>query len=313
MVDEMATRDAYGKALLELGRKDERIVVLDADLSGSTKTAAFAGEFPQRFFNMGIAEADMMGTAAGLAASGFIPFASTFGVFATGRAFDQVRNSICYPRLNVKIAATHTGITVGEDGGSHQSVEDIALMRVLPAMTILCPADGWQAEQAVKAAVEVDGPVYIRLGRPKVPLVIPQDMPFAVGKGQVLREGTDITIIATGHMVHEVLKAADKMAKEGLRAAVINIHTIKPLDEELIVFYARQTKGVITAEEHSIIGGLGGAVAELLGECCPVPMKRIGVRDSFGESGKPASLLQEYGLTAEHIISAARHLLRETS
>ena len=313
MTEKMATRDAYGKALLELGRQDERIVVLDADLSGSTKTAEFAREFPHRFFNVGIAEADMMGTAAGLAAAGMIPFASTFGVFAAGRAFDQVRNSICYPRLKVNISATHTGLTVGEDGGSHQAVEDIALMRVLPNMTVFSPADGYQAGQIIKAAVQVQGPAYIRLGRPKVPQVIPQDLPFEVGRGQVLREGNHLVFMATGHMVAPALEAARALAERNIEAAVLNIHTIKPLDEELVVFLARLTKRVITVEEHSIIGGLGGAVAELLGERCPVYMKRIGIKDTFGESGTPASLLNKYGLTKEHITKTALDFLVETS
>ena len=260
-MEQVATRDAYGKTLVELGGKNEKIVVLDADLSKSTKTALFAEKFPSRFFNMGIAEADMMGTAAGFAASGFIPFASTFGVFATGRVYDQIRNSIAYPRLNVKIAASHTGITVGEDGASHQALEDIALMRALPNMTVLVPADGLQTKQAVEAAVMYDGPVYLRLGRLALPLVIPADLPFEMGKGQVLREGDDLLIVTTGLMTNLSLQAAEILQKEGIKAAVVNIHTIKPLDGELLIRMAKKTGAVVTAEEHGVIGGLGGAVA----------------------------------------------------
>jgi len=309
-MEPIATREAYGRALAELGQKYEKIVVLDADLSNSTRTALFAEKFPGRFFNMGIAEADMMGAAAGLAASGYTPFVSTFGVFATGRVYDQIRNSIAYPRLNVKIAATHTGITVGEDGASHQALEDIALMRVLPNMTVLAPADGRQAAEVVEAAASIDGPVYIRLGRLALPPVIPEDMPFELGKAQILREGDDVLIVATGMMTGLGLQAADMLQKEGISAAVVNIHTIKPLDEELLIRMAGRTRAVVTAEEHSIIGGFGGAVAELLAENCPVPVVRVGVQDTFGESGAPQALLQKYGLTAENIVMAGKKALK---
>lgn len=308
-MEAMATREAYGKALVELGLRMEKVVALDADLSKSTKSALFAEKFPLRFFNMGVSEADMMGTAAGLAASGFIPFASTFGVFATGRAYDQIRNSIAYTRLNVKIAASHTGITVGEDGASHQALEDIALMRVLPNMTVIVPADGRQTFQAVEAAAAFDGPVYLRLGRLAVPQVIPEEFSFELGKAQLLREGSDMMIVATGIMVKAALDAAGILEKDGTSAAVVNVHTIKPLDGELLVRMAGITGAVVTAEEHSIIGGLGGAVAELLAENCPVPVIRVGIRDTFGESGAPKDLLQKYGLTAESLVLAGKRAL----
>lgn len=310
MQEKTATRDAYGQALVELGRRRADVVVLDADLSKSTKTALFAREFPLRFFNMGISEADMMGTAAGLAASGYIPFASTFAVFATGRVYDQIRNSIAYPRLNVKIGASHAGITVGEDGASHQALEDIALMRVLPNMTVLVPADGYQAARAVEAACDLDGPVYLRLGRPKVPPVIPSELDFEPGKAQLLQQGDDLTIVAAGMMVGLALEAAVLLQQEGLSAAVLNMHTIKPLDRDLLVQQAARTGAVVTAEEHSIIGGLGGAVAEVLGENCPVPVLRVGVRDTFGESGTPEELLQKYGLTAQNVAAQARQAVK---
>lgn len=264
-----------------------------------------------RFFNLGISEADMMGTAAGLAASGYIPFASTFSVFATGRAYDQVRNSIAYPRLNVKIAATHAGLTVGEDGASHQALEDIALMRVLPNMTLVIPADGNQTFQAVEAIAAYEGPVYLRLGRPKVPQVIPPSIPFHLGRGQLLREGEDLAFVATGIMVGFALEAAEELEREGVGAAVVNIHTVKPLDEELLVRIGRRTGAVVTAEEHSIIGGLGGAVAEALAENCPVPVIRVGVRDTFGESGTPEDLLEKYGLTPRHLVRAGKKVLEK--
>lgn len=311
MTEKVATRDAYGRALLELGRRQDKIVVLDADLSKSTKTALFAEEFPLRFFNVGVSEADMIGTAAGLAASGYIPFASSFGVFAAGRAYDQVRNSIAYTRLNVKIAATHSGITVGEDGASHQTLEDIALMRVLPNMIVIVPADGGQTYQVVETAAAYEGPVYIRLGRPKVPGVVPHDTPFILGRAQVLREGTDLAIVAAGYMVAPALEGAAELQKEGINAAVINMHTIKPLDVELLVHMARKTGAVVTAEEHSIIGGLGGAVAECLSEEYPVPVVKVGVKDTFGESGSPEKLLHKYGLTAGHLVEAGRTVLQK--
>ncbi|MFO7152102.1 MAG: transketolase family protein [Bacillota bacterium] len=304
-----ATRDAYGKALAELGEEIKDIVVLDADLSKSTKTSVFAKKFPERFFNMGIAEQNLMATAAGLATCGKIPFASTFAVFATGRAFDQVRNSICYPKLNVKIAATHAGITVGEDGATHQSIEDLALMRALPNMTVICPADEVETRKAVRAAVEIKGPVYLRLGRHPVETIFDESYEFVPGKGVILREGKDVALIATGVMVAEALRAAELLAKDGIEAMVVNIHTIKPIDEEIIL-KAAECGAIVTAEEHSIIGGLGSAVAEVLVEKKPVPMKRIGVRDVFGQSGKPEELMKEYGLTADDIAGAAKSLLK---
>lgn len=311
MSKKIATRDAYGEALVEMGEKDLRIVVLDADLSKSTKTAKFGELFPERFFNMGIAEADMMGTAAGLAASGLIPFASTFAVFATGRVFDQIRSSIAYPSLNVKIVATHAGITVGEDGASHQAVEDIALMRALPNMTVIVPADAWETKKAVEAAVNYEGPVYIRLGRSGVPVLFSEQDTFTLGKGVVLREGSDAAIIATGIMVSAALEAAENMSANGVQARVINISTLKPLDTEIIIQAARETGHIVTAEEHSIIGGLGSATAEVLAENCPVNLKRIGIKDTFGESGPPDLLLQKYGLTAEAIEKAVLALIKK--
>ncbi|WP_027309406.1 transketolase family protein [Caloramator sp. ALD01] len=303
----LATREAYGKALVELGKENKNIVVLDADLSKSTKTADFAKAFPERFFNVGIAEADLIGTAAGLSTCGKIPFASTFAMFAAGRAFEQIRNSVCYPKLNVKIAATHAGLTVGEDGASHQSVEDIAIMRSIPNMTVICPADDVETMAAVKAASEYYGPVYIRLGRSSVPTI--NDRPeykFEIGKAVLLKEGKDVSIFATGIMVSEALKAAEELQKEGIDAEVINIHTIKPIDEEAVVNSVKKTKAAVTCEEHNIIGGLGSAVCEVLSEKCPAPVKRVGIKDTFGESGKPAELLKKYGLTKDEIIKAAK-------
>lgn len=311
MTEEIATREAYGKALVELGQRMEKIVVLDADLSNSTRTVLFAEKFPLRFFNMGISEADMMGTAAGLAASGFIPFVSTFGVFATGRAYDQVRNSIAYTKLNVKIVATHTGITVGEDGASHQALEDIALMRVLPNMTVVVPADGRQTYQAVEAIARCSGPVYLRLGRPKVPVVIPEGLPFELGKAQLLKDGKDLAFIATGITVKPALEAAKLLESEKISAAVVNMHTIKPLDKELLLEMAQKTGTLVTVEEHSVIGGLGSAVAELVSENFPVPVIRVGVNDTFGESGTPEALLKKYGLTAENLILAGKAALQK--
>ncbi|ABY94158.1 MULTISPECIES: transketolase family protein [Thermoanaerobacter] len=302
----MATREAYGKALVELGAKNKNVVVLDADLSKSTKTADFQKVYPDRFFNMGISEQDMMVTAAGLATCGKIPFASTFAIFATGRAYEQVRNSIGYPHLNVKIAATHAGITVGEDGATHQSIEDISLMRGIPGMVVINPADAEEARQAIFAAAEHYGPVYIRLGRMAVPDIHDQNYKFELGKGEVIREGKDVAIIATGVMVAIAIEAADKLKEEGIEATVVNIHTIKPIDKDLIVEVAKKTGKVITAEEHSIIGGLGSAVAEVLSEEYPVKIKRIGIRDEFGQSGSPKELLKHYGLTAEDIVKAAK-------
>ena len=302
----IATRDAYGQALAELGAINDRVVVLDADLSKSTKTNDFKKVYPERFFNLGIAEQNLLGTAAGFAAAGKIPFASSFAVFAVGRAYDQIRNSIAYPNLNVKIAATHAGLTVGEDGGSHQMLEDIALMRAVPNMTVIVPADGVETKQAVMAAAEHQGPVYIRLGRPKVPVLFGDDYKFEIGKGVVMREGTDVTLVGTGIMVSKAMEAADLLAADGISAAVVNISTIKPLDNGLITEMAQKTGAVVTCEEHNIYGGLGSAVAEVLVENCPVPMARVGVEDKFGESGLPDQLLEKYGLTAASIAEKAK-------
>jgi transketolase len=306
----IATRDAYGKTLVELGRENDKIVVLDADLSGSTKTALFGKEFPERFFNVGIAEANMIGIAAGLAAGGMIPFASTFAVFAAGRAFEQIRQSVAYPRLNVKVVATHGGITVGEDGGSHQSVEDLAIMRSLPNMTVLCPADGPETAAAIRAVAAFPGPVYIRLGRGKVPVVFDGNYAFQIGRGVTLRSGSDLTFITTGLMTAQALRAADILAEEQISARVIHLGTIKPLDIELVLQAARETGAVVTAEEHSVIGGLGGAVCETLAEGCPVPVERVGLRDQFGQSGNADELLAHYGLTAPHLVEAAERVLK---
>lgn len=306
----LATREAYGKALVELGKENQNIVVLDADLSKSTKTADFAKAYPERFFNIGIAEADLMATAAGLSTCGKVPFASTFAMFAAGRAFEQIRNSICYPELNVKIAATHAGLTVGEDGASHQAIEDLSLMRSIPNMTVICPCDDVETEAAVKAAAEFEGPVYLRLGRSSVPTLNDVgNYKFEIGKAVRLREGNSISIFATGIMVSEALKAADMLKGEGIEAEVINIHTIKPVDVEAIVESVKKTCAAVTCEEHSVIGGLGSAVCEVISENCPAIVKRVGVMDTFGESGKPAELLKEYGLTAENIAAAVREVL----
>jgi transketolase len=308
-MESMATRDAYGKALVELGRENKNVVVLDADLSKSTKTDGFKKEFPERFFNIGIAEQNLIGCAAGFAASGKIPFASSFAVFATGRAYDQIRNSIGYTHLNVKIAASHAGVTVGEDGGSHQMLEDIALMRAVPGMTVIVPADGKETKEAIFAAAQYEGPVYIRLGRPKVPAIFDDNYRFEIGKAVVVRDGTDVALMATGIMVGEALKAADMLQSQGISAAVINISTIKPIDVETISKIAQKTKAVVTCEEHNIYGGLGSAVAEVLVENCPIPMERVGVKDVFGRSGKPNELMKKYGLTAEDIFEAAKKVI----
>lgn len=309
MSKKIATREAYGEALLQLGRENPEVVVLDADLAKSTKTIDFGKNFPQRFFDMGVAEQNMVGTAAGLAATGKIPFCSSFAMFATGRAFEQVRNSVAYSALNVKICATHAGITVGEDGGSHQSVEDIALMRVLPNMTVFVPADAVETAGAVRAAAAMKGPVYIRLGRMGVPVLHGPDFQFVPGKAVALREGGDATIIATGIMVSAALEAADLLAGEGIKVGVLDIHTIKPLDVEAIVRVARETGALVTAEEHSVIGGLGGAVAEALVENFPVPLKRVGMLDKFGESGSPSELLEKYNLTPNSLAAAVKEVI----
>lgn len=305
----IATRDAYGETLAELGAENSDIVALDADLSGSTKTSVFAKKFPERFFNMGIAEANMVGTAAGLAAVGKVPFLSTFAIFAVGRAWEQVRQSVAYPKANVKIVATHGGVTVGEDGGSHQSVEDIAIMRAVPNMTVIVPADGVETKGAIRAVAAYKGPVYVRLGRNKVPTIFPPDHKFEIGKGCELRPGTDLTFVATGLMTAQALAAAETLEKEGISARVVHIGTVKPLDREIVLQAARETGAIVTAEEHSIVGGLGGAVAELLGEEYPVPVRRVGVHDRFGTSGKAEELLKYFGLTPEDLVEAAREIL----
>lgn len=302
-----ATRESYGEALRDLADQYKDLVVLDADLAAATKTAIFKKAHPDRFFDCGIAEANMMGVAAGLAACGKIPFASTFAMFAAGRAFEIVRNSIGYPHLNVKIGATHAGISVGEDGATHQCNEDIALMRTIPGMTIINPADDVEAKAAVKAALDFNGPVYMRFGRLAVPVINDAaTYKFELGKGIVLRDGSDVTIVATGLMVNEALQSAEVLAAEGISARVVNIHTIKPLDKELICKCAKETGAIVTAEEHSIIGGLGSAVAEAVTECCPVPVIKVGVNDVFGHSGPAVDLLKEFGLSAENIAVNAR-------
>ena len=309
MSNKIATREAYGKALVKLGKINDHVVVLDADLSKSTKTNDFFKAYPNRFFNMGIAEQNLVGAACGFAASGKIPFVSTFAMFATGRAFEVIRNSVCYPKLNVKICATHAGITVGEDGGSHQSVEDISLMRSIPNMTVLVPADGIEAEKMIFAAAEFDGPTYVRLGRSAVPTIFGEDYNFEIGKGVVLREGNDATIISCGMMVNEALIAADMLKQENINVRVINMSTIKPIDTELIIKAAKETKAIVTAEEHSIIGGLGSAVSEVVSENHPVIVKKVGINDSFGESGTPNELLEKYGLTAKNIVEKVKEAL----
>ena len=302
----VATRDSYGAALAELGAEHPDLVVLDADLAGATKTGVFKKAFPDRHFDFGIAEGNMMAAAAGMAAAGLVPFASSFAMFAAGRAFEQVRNSIGYPNLNVKIGATHGGISVGEDGASHQCCEDFALMRVIPGMTVICPADDVEAKAAVKAAYEHQGPVYLRFGRLAVPVFHGEDYKFVIGKGEVLREGTDVAIIANGLMVYEAIQAGEALAEAGINACVINMPTIKPLDEELVLEAAKKCGKVITCEEHSVIGGLGEAVCGLLSEKLPTPVKRIGVNDDYGHSGPAVKLLQQFGLCAEHIAEVAK-------
>ncbi|HOJ77510.1 MAG TPA: transketolase family protein [Bacillota bacterium] len=309
MGEKIATRDAYGNALLKLGELNPNVVVLDADLSKSTKTAGFSKKYPERFFQMGIAEADLIATAAGFATAGKIPFASTFAIFATGRAYDQVRNSIGYPGLNVKIAATHAGITVGEDGGSHQSIEDLGLMRGIPGMTVLNPADAIETEKLILAAVAHNGPVYIRLGREPVPNLFDADYQPEIGKAVRLREGKAATIIATGIMVEKALAAAETLNQKGITVRVLNIHTIKPIDAAEIIKAAWETGAIVTAEEHSVIGGLSSAVAEVVVQNHPVPMEFVGVKDRFGQSGKPAELLEEYGLTAAKIVEAVEKVI----
>lgn len=303
----IATREAYGKALAKLGAENEKVVVLDADLSKSTKTVDFKKVYPERFFNMGIAEANMMAVAAGMSTCGKIPFVSTFAMFAAGRAFEQIRNSICYPHLNVKVCATHAGLTVGEDGASHQAIEDLSLMRSIPGMTVICPADDIETEAAIRAVAEYNGPCYMRLGRSAVNTINDNaEYKFEIGKAVTLREGKDAAIVATGIMVEAALEAYNILAEEGIKVRVINIHTLKPIDKEAIIKAARETNLIITAEEHNIIGGLGSAVCEVTSENHPVPVVRVGVKDTFGESGKPGELLKAYGLTAEDIVKAVK-------
>ena len=310
MSKKIATREAYGKALAELAKENENVVVLDADLSKSTKTADFKAVCPERFFNMGIAEGNMMGVAAGLSTCGKIPFVSTFAMFAAGRAFEQIRNSICYPKLNVKVCATHAGLTVGEDGASHQTVEDLSLMRSIPNMIVINPADDIETVAAIKAISEINGPCYVRLGRAAVNVINDENTyEFKLGKGVVVEEGTDATIVATGIMVDAAIEAKRLLADQGVNVRVINIHTIKPLDDELIVKAAKETGVIVTAEEHSVIGGLGSAVSEVITEKHPVPVLKVGVKDVFGESGKPDELLKAYNLTAEDIVNKVKEAI----
>ena len=306
-VKKIATRESYGNALVELGKENPNVVVLDADLAAATKTGVFKKEFPERHIDCGIAECNMMGMGAGLAASGMIPFVSTFAMFAAGRAYEQVRNGVGYPHLNVKIGATHGGISVGEDGATHQCCEDVALMRTIPGMTVIVPSDDVEAKAVVKAAVELDGPVYMRFGRLAVPVINDTaDYKFEIGKGTVLREGTDVTIIANGLCVGESLEAAEKLAADGINAKVINMATVKPLDDELVITAAKETGKVVTVEEHSVIGGLGSAVCDVLSEKAPTPVLKLGVQDVFGHSGPAVELIKEFGLDSEGIYKSVK-------
>ncbi len=305
MAEKIATRESYGNALAELGEKYD-FVVLDADLAAATKTGTFKKKYPERFFDCGIAEGNMMSVAAGLATTGKVVFASSFAMFAAGRAFEQIRNSIGYPHLNVKIGATHAGLTVGEDGATHQCFEDLALMRTIPGMVVISPADDVEAKAAVEFAINHYGPVYMRFGRMAVPVVNGEDYKFEMGKGVNLRDGKDVTLVANGFMVHLALEAAEKLAEEGISARVVNIHTIKPIDKDIILDAAEKTGAIVTAEEHNVIGGLGSAVAEVLCEGCPVPMLRVGVEDKFGRSGKVQPLLDLYGLTVDNLVAKAK-------
>lgn len=309
MTKKIATREAYGAVLARIGKENEKIVVLDADLSKSTKTADFAAVCPERFFNMGIAEQNMIGVAAGMAASGKIPVASTFAMFAAGRAFEVIRNSVCYPKLNVKVCATHAGVTVGEDGASHQAIEDMAIMRAIPNMTVINPADALSTEKLFEKMIDTYGPMYCRLGRSAVPVIYSEDTVFEIGKANMVKDGSDVTVIATGIMVWEAIKAADELADQGISVRVIDMHTIKPLDVDIVIKAAKETKGIVTAEEHSVIGGLGGAVAEVLAEHCPARVKMVGIKDTFGESGKPDELQKKYGLTSDEIVVAVKQII----
>ena len=310
-VKKIATREAYGETLVELGKKADNLVVLDADLAAATKTDTFRKAFPERHFDCGIAEANMIGIAAGLASTGKIPFVSSFAMFAAGRAYEQVRNSVGYPHLNVKIGATHAGISVGEDGASHQCIEDLALMRVIPGMTVINPSDAVEAAEAVRAAFALDGPVYLRFGRLAVPVINDrEDYHFELGKGVLLKDGKDLTILATGLCVAEAIDAADMLSKQGIDARVINIHTIKPLDEELVLAAAKETGKVVTVEEHSVIGGLGSAVCDVLSEKCPTKVMKIGINDTFGESGPAVELVKKYGLDADSIYAKVKEFAK---
>ncbi len=309
-MEKIPMRDGYGKALLKLIEADKRVIAMDADVAKSTRTVWVREQYPENFIDMGIAEQDMAGTAAGLALGGMIPFATTYCVFLAGRAWDQIRTTICYNNLNVKLAGAHAGISVGADGATHQSLEDVALMRVLPNMTVVVPCDAVETEKATMAIAETEGPCFIRFGREAVPVVTDADTPFILGKANVLREGNDVTLFANGAMVYEGLQAAEQLKKEGIDLMVVNLHTVKPLDTDTVMRAASHTGRVITAEEHQIAGGMGSAVAEYLAENCPVPVKRIGIKDSFGESGKPEELMEKYGLTAADICAAARALCK---
>ena len=303
----IATRQSYGEALAELGEKNEKVVVFDADLSGATKTSIFAKKFPERFFDMGIAEQDMMSTAAGMSTFGKIPYASTFAVFAAGRAYDQIRNSICYPKMNVKICATHSGVTVGEDGATHQMLEDLGLMRGLPNMTVLCTSDDTETRWAIEEISKIQGPVYVRLCRLATPVIYDENQKFEIGKAIQIGEGTDATIFATGVVVSEAIKAKEELEKQGINIRVVDVHTIKPIDKEMIVKCAKETKKLISIEDHSIINGLGTAIADVLTEEYPCKLIKLGVKDEFGRSGKATELLEHYGLTAKHIVEAVQN------
>lgn len=304
-----ATRDAYGTTLAKIIQENKNIVVLDADLSKSTKSAEAKKVAPDRHFNIGIAEANMMGISAGLATCGNTVFASTFAMFATGRAYDQIRNSICYPNLNVKVCATHSGLTVGEDGASHQTVEDLALMRVIPNMHVFCPCDGVETEHVIRAVAELDGPCYVRLGRPSVEDIFDETYQFEIGKGVTLKEGNDVTLVCTGFETGQALQAAEELEKDNIHARVIHIHTIKPIDQEVLVKAAKETGLIITCEEHSIYGGLGSAVSEVVSEQYPCKVVKVGIQDTFGESGKPMELIEKYGLSAQHIVTVVKEQL----
>ncbi|MBT6069336.1 transketolase family protein [Candidatus Peregrinibacteria bacterium] len=306
----MLSRQGWADALIELGEKDPSVVVLDADLAKSTLTCQFGDKFPERFFDMGIAEQNMVNVAGGLSLTGLTPFVATYGVFVSGRAWEQIRTSICYGELNVKFGGAHGGISVGPDGATHQALEEISIMRVLPKMTVLVPADYYETRKAVLAAASMKGPVYIRFGREKTPVVTSKDAPFEIGKANIMREGSDITIVACGSMVAEALDAADVLAEENISAEVINLHTIKPIDSETILTSVRKTGAIVTAEEHQMAGGMGSAVFEVLMESCPVPGARVGIDDTFGESGKPRELMEKYGITAKEIIERAREVVQ---